>query len=82
MIAFLRAIDDQVWDTVVEGYVNPTVTVDGQTVKKPRAQWTADEKIKSNCNNKAIYAVYNGIPPAEFHKISVCPTAKAAWELL
>ena len=44
MIAFLRAIDDQVWDTVVEGYYDPTVTLDGQTVKTPRAQWTADEK--------------------------------------
>lgn len=38
MIAFLRAIDDQVWDIVVEGYTDPTVVVDGQTVKKPKAQ--------------------------------------------
>ena len=38
MIAFLKVIDDQVWDTVVEEYFDPTVTVDGQTVKKPIAQ--------------------------------------------
>ena len=78
MIAFLRAIDDQVWDIVVEGYVDPTVTVDGQTVKKPKAQWSEYEKTKFNCNNKAINGIYNGITPAEFHRIPACPNAKAA----
>ena len=52
MIVFLRAIDDQVCDiVVVEGYADPTVTVDGQIVKKPKAQWSEPEKTKSNCNN-------------------------------
>ena len=64
MIVFLRAIDNQVWDTVVEGYFDPTVIVVGQTVKKPKAQLTAYEKTKSNCNNKAINAISNGITPA------------------
>ena len=64
MIAFFKVTDDQVWDTVVEGYSDPTVIVDGQTVKKPKAQWTADEKTKHNCNNKAINAIYNGITHA------------------
>ena len=79
---FLRAINDQVWDTVVEGYSDPIVIVDSQTVKKPRAQWTAYEKTKSNYNNKAINAIYNGITSAEFHRIFACPTAKAARDLL
>ena len=61
MIAFLRVIEDQVWDTIMEGYADPTVIVDGQNVKKQKAQWTADENTKSNCNNKAINAIYNGI---------------------
>ena len=78
MIAFFRTIDDQVWNTVVEGYSDPTVIVDGQTIKKRSAQWTANEKTKSNCNNKAINAIYNRITPAEFHRISACLTAKAA----
>ena len=38
MIAFLRAIDGQVWDTVVQGYADPTMIVNGKTVKKPKAQ--------------------------------------------
>ena len=60
----------------MEGYSDPIVIVNRQTVKKPKAQWTTDEKAKSNCNNKAINAIYNGITP--FHRISTCPTAKAA----
>ena len=82
MIAFLMAIDDQVSDTIVEGYSDPTVTIDGQTVKKPRVQWSTNEKTKSNCNNKAINAIYNGITHAEFHRIFACSTAKATWDLL
>ena len=82
MIAFFRAINDQVWNTVVEGYFDLTVNVDGQTVKKLRAQWTADEKTKSNCNNNVINVIYNGITPTKFHRISACPTAKVAWDFL
>ena len=82
MIAFFRAVDHQSWDIVVNEYSDPTIIVDGQTKLKPKAQWTADEKTKSNCNNKAINAIYNGITPAEFQRISTCPNAKATWDLL
>ena len=58
------------------------MTVEGQTRPKPKAQWTADEKAKSNYNNKAIHAIYNGVTQTEFHRISACTTAKAAWDLL
>lgn len=81
MIAFLKAIDDQVWEVVVNGFTEPTVVVDGQTRSKPRADWTLDEKNKSNFNNNAIHAIYNGITASEFHRVSVCPTAKAASDL-
>ena len=40
------------------------------------------KKTKSNFNNKAINAIYNGVNLAEFHRISACPNAKAAWDLL
>ena len=63
MIAFLRAINNQVWDIIFEGYTDPTVSVDEQTVKKSKAQLSEAEKTKSNCNNKAINAIYNGITP-------------------
>ena len=82
MSVFLRAIGVQVWAIVVEGYTDSTVIVDRQTIKKPKAQWTTDENTESNCKNKAINTIYNGITTAEFHRIYACPNAKAAWDLL
>ena len=82
MIAFLRAIDDQVWDIIVRRYSDPTVVVDGQNKLKSKAQWIAAEKTKSNCTNKAINAIYNEVTSAEFHRIFACSNAKAAWDLL
>ena len=64
MTAFLRAIDDQVWDIVVEGYADPTIEVEGKIINKPKTQWIDPEKTRSNCNKKAINAIYNGITPA------------------
>ena len=58
------------------------MAADGHTKLKPKAQRTEAKKTKSNCNNKAINATYNEITPAEFHRISSCPNAKAAWDLL
>ena len=82
MIAFLRAINDQVWDIVVEGYFDPTVFVEGKLRLKPKVQWTNAERTKSNCNNKALNAIYNVVTQAELHRIFGCPNAKAAWDLL
>lgn len=81
MIAFLSAIDDEVWD-VVEGYTRPTVVANGQTILKPKAQWTQAEKRASNYNNKAISAIFNGFTTSEFREISQNSTAKVAWDTL
>ncbi|KAJ8620341.1 hypothetical protein MRB53_028870 [Persea americana] len=48
---------------------------------KPNA-WTKDEKHASNCNNKAMNGIYNGVSAEEFRKISTCKTAKETWEVL
>ena len=50
----------------------------GQTVPKPKAQWTKDEKYASNCNNKAMNSIYNGVSAEEFLGISTCKTTKEA----
>lgn len=75
-------VDDQVRDIVQEGYSYPTVVLDGQIVLKPKAQWTNAEKTKSNYNNKAINAMYNGVTQIESHRICAYPNAKVAWNLL
>ena len=54
----------------------------GQIVPKPKAQWSKDNKYASNCNNKAMNGIYNGVSAEEFRRISICKTAKEAWEVL
>ena len=82
MIGFLQSIDDDIWDIIKEGYSKPTIVVSGQTVHKPKAKWTKDKKHVSNCNNKAMNSIYNGVSADEFRKISTCKTAKEAWKVL
>ncbi|XXG72823.1 hypothetical protein AAC387_Pa07g1834 [Persea americana] len=82
MIGFLKSIDDDVWDIVREGYSKPTIVANGQTVPKPKAQWTKDEKHASSCKKKAMNGIYNRVSAEEFRRISTWKTAKEAWEVL
>ena len=82
MIRFLKSIDDDVWDIVEDEYSKATIVANGQIVLKPKTQWTKDEKHASNCNNKAMNGIYNGVTAKEFRRIFVCKTAKKAWDIL
>lgn len=82
IIGFLKSIDDDVWDIVEEGYSKLTIVANEQTVPKPKAQWSKDDKHASNCNNMAMNGIYNGVSAEEFRSISTCKTTKEAWEVL
>ena len=82
MIGFLKSIDDDVWDIIEEGYSKPTIIANGKTITKPKAQWSKDDKYAFNCNNKAMNGTYNEVSTEEFRRISICKTAKEAWEVL
>ena len=58
------------------------VVANGQTVPKPKAQWTKDETHDSNCNNKAMNGMYNGVFADEFRRIFTCKTVRQALEVL
>ena len=73
MRAFLCAIDDFVWDSVENGYVRPT------TIK---SEWDKAALALANANSKAINAIFCGVSPNEFHRISHVETAKEAWTIL
>ena len=71
--AFLCAIDESVWDSIVNEYVKPT------TAKSER------DKVAlalANVNSKTINAIFCGVSPDEFHKRSHVKTAKEAWMIL
>ena len=73
MKAFLCSIYDAVWDAVEVGWT------------KPEAAKSTQDKVAlaaANANSKALNAIFCGVSPDEFHKISHITVAKEAWEIL
>ena len=71
--AFLCAIDESVWDSVENGYVKPTTA---------KSEWDKAALALANANSKTINAIFCGVSPDEFHRISHVKTAKEAWTIL
>ena len=70
---FLCAIDESVWDSVENGYVKPITA---------RYEWDKVALALANANSKAISAIFCGVSPDEFHRISQVETAMEAWTIL
>ena len=73
MRAFLCAIDESVWDSMENGYVKPITA---------RYEWDKAALALANANSKAINAIFCGVSPDEFHRISQVETAMEAWTIL
>ena len=73
MRAFLCAIDKSVWDSIENGYVKPTTA---------KSEWDKVALALANVNSKAINAIFCGVSPDEFHRISHVKIAKEAWTIL
>ena len=73
MRAFLCSIDKLVWDVVDIGWTRPEVA---------KSTWDKAALAASNANSKALYAIFFGVSPDEFHRISHITIAKKAWEIL
>ena len=73
MRAFLFSIDDIVWDAVEVGWTRPEVA---KSIQDKAALAVA------NANSKALNAIFCGVSPDEFHRISHITVAKEAWEIL
>ena len=67
------AIDESVWDSVENGYVKPIIA---------RYEWDKAALALANANSKAINAIFCGVSPDEFHRISQVETAMEAWTIL
>ena len=70
MRAFLCAIDESVWDSVENANVKPVTAKSEQD----RATFAL-----ANANSKAINAIFCGVFPDEFHRISHVKIVKEAW---
>ena len=73
MRAFLCSIDDTVWDAVEVGWTKPEVV---------KSTWDKAALVAANANSKALNAIFCGVSPDEFHRISHVTIAKEAWEIL
>ena len=73
MRAFLCSIDESVWDAVEIGWTRP---------EEAKSTWDKTALAVSNANSKALNAIFYGVSPDEFHRISHITIAKKAWEIL
>ena len=73
MRAFLCSIDDSVWDVVEIGWTRPEAT---------KSTWDKAGLAAANANSKALNAIFCGISPNEFHRISHVTIAKEVCEIL
>ena len=73
MRAFLCAIDESVWDSVVNGYVKPTTA---------KSEWDKVALALANANSNPIKAIFCGVSLDEFHRILHVEIAKEAWKIL
>ena len=61
MKAFLKSIDERVWNSVEYGWEKPTT---------PISEWQTSQKEAAAFNGKAINAIFNAVSMEEFKRIS------------
>ena len=69
MKAFLCSIDEVVWDAVEIGWTRPEAA---------KSIWEKAALAASNANSKTLNAIFCGMSPNEFHRISHITIAKEA----
>ena len=72
MRAFLCSIDESVWDVVEIGWTRPEAA---------KSTWDKAALAVTNANSKALNAIFCGVSPDEFHKISHVTIAKEVWQI-
>ena len=67
------SIDDTIWDAIERGWTRPEAA---------KSTWDKAALAAANANSKALNAIFCGVSPDEFHRISHITVAKEAWEIL
>ena len=83
MRAFIKAIDERAWRSILTGWTHLTTTDSSNNVTlKPEETWSTDEDRIVNYNSKALNAIFNAVHLNQFKLISTCESAKEAWNVL
>ena len=70
---FLCSIDETIWDAMDVGGTRP---------KAAKSTWDKAALAVANANSKTLNAIFYGVSPDEFHRISHITIAKEAWQIL
>ena len=73
MKAFLKSIDERVWNSVEYRWEKPTT---------PVSEWQTSQKEANAFNNKAINAIFDDVSMEEFKRTSNFEVAHTAWNIL
>ena len=73
MKAFLKSIDERVWNSVEYGCEKPTT---------PVSEWQTSQKEATAFNSKTMNAIFNAVSMEEFKRISNVEVAHTAWNIL
>ena len=73
MKAFLKSIDERVWNSVEYGWEKPTTFV---------SEWSTSRKEAAAFNSKVMNAIFNAISVEEFRRISNIKVAHTTWKIL
>ena len=73
MKAFLKSIDERVWNSVEYGWEKSTT---------PVSEWQTSHKEAAMFNSKVMNAIFNAISMEEFKRISNVKVAHTAWNIL
>ena len=73
MKAFLKSIDERVWNSVEYGWEKHST---------PISEWQTSQKEAAAFNSKAVNAIFNAVSMEEFKKISNVKVAHTSWNIL
>ena len=73
MKAFLKSIDERVWNSVEYGWEKSTTLV---------SEWQTSHKEAAMFNSKVMNAIFNAISMEEFKRILNVEVAHTAWNIL
>ena len=73
MKAFLKSIDERVWNSIEYGWEKPTT---------PVSEWQTSQIEVDAFNSKNMNVIFNVVSMEEFKKISNVEVAYTAWNIL
>ncbi|VFR01586.1 unnamed protein product [Cuscuta campestris] len=83
MRAFLKSQGGRVWRSIETGWTEPTKTnVEGEKVAKTFEKYSKEEASLTECNDRALNALFGAVDSSQYRLISNYTEAKKAWEIL